>query len=419
MIAELILSAIVPLYLVLFLVLSPLLALLFNLVIDLIFDRKDQTLDRAQTKSNGSDAINAITTNDGQHSKIIYVFKWLTISLSAIAIVVVLLLNFVFFEATVNWGLARIQQKTGIAISYKKVGGSLLTGEFKFNGLSAIRKGHEYTDFNIDIKNAKLNIDYLKSLFGSMSVNGMTLTDVQGKLLRHKKMPRHLKKHKHYKIDSLQISRLKLDIVNQFMLTKDNTLSVSLDNIESSLFRRHYALYDIFFRSNMAGHIDGAPIKVTTWIKEGKAVTQWDLKNISSTTLQKLSRKSFAWIKAGELDIKVTDHGRNRGYSEIETQWSVDTRRLKADMPVELKGLKKISFKPVLSFLNGRQGNHRLQFGITLNEKDFAGYSNFNSAKLRQSVIKGTLARILNESKGPIRKLMIRKAIKYWSTRNN
>jgi len=423
MIAELVLSVIVPLYLVLFLVLSPLFAFLVELVFDLI-GMKSRA--KVQAQSNESDTSSeSIHDNDlgveqaKESGLILYGIKWLTLSLATIAIVVVLILNFIFFESTVNWGLSRIQHKTGMTISYKKVNGSLLTGEFEFSGLKAVRKGHEYTDFNIDIEKAKLNIDYLKSLFGSMSVNGMTLANVQGKLFRHKKMPRHLKKHKHYKIDNLKISRLKLEIVNHFMLSKDNILNVSLDKIESRLFRRHYAVFDLFFRSSMTGNIDGAPVKVATWLTAGKPVTHWDIKNLPSATLQKLGSKSFAWVRAGELDVKVTDYGRARSYSEIDTQWSVTTRGLNSNMPTELRGFKKLAFKPVLSYLNSRQGNHSLLFGITLKEKDFAGHTNFNSAKLRQSVIKGTLARILNESKGPIRKLMLRKAIKYWNTRND
>jgi len=68
--------------------------------------------------------------------------SWTLGVILVVMVAAVCLLNFVFFESSLRWALARVEKRNGIKINFASASGSLFSGELILKGVTARRQGH-------------------------------------------------------------------------------------------------------------------------------------------------------------------------------------------------------------------------------------------------------------------------------------
>ena len=95
--------------------------------------------------------------------------KWVVYAsagMAAVTILVMLALNFLFFDWFVRRALAAAEKQNGIAVSFAATDGNLFVGRVHLAGAKLVRSGHEVSDFDLTVADVNLDADVLQLLTG-------------------------------------------------------------------------------------------------------------------------------------------------------------------------------------------------------------------------------------------------------------
>ena len=349
---------------------------------------------RAATKSTKGSATDA-REKEGKNrfdtflqSKAYKYFQTVSISLIAVFSILLVLVNFVFFEQSFGWALKKIKKKTAIDLSYKSYHGDLFSREFYIKGLHVRRTGHEYSDFDIKIDQAKVRINRLSSLFGLVEFDNLLLKGVQGRYIRLKK--RRVKKTD-FLIRHLGIDSLNLIVEHRYLHRPDTTFNLFLDKVTSKGFSKRFAAFDLFFRSDVVGRINNAKFEFETSVKQEMRTTLWTIKNISAQSLRHISGKSLLWLKSGVADVKLKYRFHETWSHNIESRCQLHLKNVFTQIPEGTGKIKSVFYKQVVKFFRNRYGDVISEFKFKLSKDDFDGHTSLDIKKFWKAVIRGLL----------------------------
>lgn len=389
--------------------LANLVATLISGIFELIFCLMSSTGKRKRTSPN------SVTV----HSKLSFPFKAVTrISgvLFLIIIVFSLAVNTFLFEPTAQLVISKIEDKTGIEISYSSVSGDVFSGELALLDLHVQRQGHENLDFNISAQKIGLNIDVFSLLLKPITIEELSIDGVRGNIkdktkqedisskskfktaigaiqlgVKHKdnnqieadSQPEKLKAKKAFVIHHLAINDVKLDVYKN----DKEPLVLALNKIHSAPFRSEYAVFDTFFRSNIEGSLNNHKITISSEeIGDGRS-TKWHLDNFPVSLIKSYVHKApFSWFESGNIDVLVEDKWHYGDNAEIEMDWSMQLKDVFVKAPTDASVVSKAIAFPILNYINKRD-DVDLNFSLVMNEKQFESASSLDAAGLWDAAI--------------------------------
>ena len=265
----------------LFTLLFNVLICVIGLIVELIFKAATSATTKCANKTSSNPEpqrkrVNSIKiTNSVFFAKTVYALKWLrNVSLFLIIsiICVLFIINFALFEPTIKWIFTKVEQKTGIELNAEQIKGNIFTGKISFHQLMVKRESPIKTSFKLDIDELSLDIDWLSLIlrpitFDTLVINKVTGNITQPNLQAHANDNDNTDKEPTIKTKRLfVINNLDVNKINIIFAKNGDTSTtpIFIDKINIPKFRSNYAIFDLFFRSNITGSIDSHPILIAT-----------------------------------------------------------------------------------------------------------------------------------------------------------
>ena len=325
--------------------------------------------------------------------------------------------NTFLFEPTARFLVSKIEGKTNIEISYSSVDGNVFSGEIAFVGLNARRQGHEKLDFDLSAQKVELNIDIFSLLSNPIAIEALTVDGVRGNItdkIKQKNLNsqgkfelaigtfklgvedndskqietdpplKKLKAKKAFVVNVLTINDVDLEVYKN----DKEPLVLALNKIHSAPFRSEYAVFDMFFRSNIEGSLNNHKIIISTEeISDGR-MTKWHLDNFPVGLIKNYVHKApFSWFESGNIDVLVEDKWQYGDNAEIEMDWSLQLKGVVAKAPADASVVSKTIALPIVNYINNRDDDVDFRFSFVMNESQFESASSLDASGLWDATI--------------------------------
>jgi hypothetical protein len=318
----------------------------------------------------------------------------LTISALALA-------NTVFFEPTVRLILAMVGQRTGTELAFKSVSGNLFTGRFAFQDISARRVSDTRSSFDLKARDFGADLDPLTLLdppivFDSLSVNTVTGT------FRQPEKPRRaagknggsgerIKAKRKFRIENLTMS----DVSVGLSRGESAPAAILLKSVTSTPFRSNFAVFDTLFRSNVSGQIDGHDISISTQRTDSGRTTQWRMPDLPAGSVSRfVTKPPIGWMREGVLNISVDDRWKRGNQTEIDMDWSIRMQGVRAEVSEGAGAMERMIAVPIISYINGRDGNVDLRFKLVMDESQFENMTSLDVGALWEALLRSMASSI-------------------------
>ena len=297
-----------------------------------------------------------------------------------------LAVNFVFFEPAARWAVAQVGKRTNTEIDFKTASGNIFSGTVVFEDLSARRVSEIRSSFDLKAQRLRADIDPWTLVFRPISFQSLSVETVIGTLRQPERRKvagsgsggddEKIKARRKFQVENLTLKDVTI------MLSKgDNVpVAVSLTSVSSAPFRSNYALFDILFRSNLAGQIDGHDISVSTQEIDSGRLTQWRMPDLPAASVSKfVTRPPLGWLREGTLNVSVDDRWRVGARANIDMDWNLQMQGVRAEPREDAGLMEKTIALPVTSYINGKNGNLDLRFKLVMNEHQFENMASLDA----------------------------------------
>ena len=320
-------------------------------------------------------------------------FKWIKrVSAGAFVATIVglLAINFLFLKPVGNWALAKLEQRTGIEVIASDISGNLFTGTFRFAGLTAKRVSNDKSNFDLKVAEIAGDLQMSTLVFGTPVFETLSVKDVSGRFDVKKRdrssKPRKIRTRRNFIIRHMTISNAGVQLYN----AREQALDVMFTSVEARPLRSNYAVFDLFFRSNMSGTLAGRKLEIRSAPTDGGRNTTWKIDQLPVSVLGHFSDAPvISWLEEGSIDVDVTDSWKRTDRAEINMDWRLLAHDVKMQVPADAGLMQKTLFKPAQKYLNGRDKPVDISFSLVMNEKQFEGAASLEAANLWATVKDG------------------------------
>ena len=292
--------------------------------------------------------------------------------LFALTLGAVLLANFVFFRQTLRFCLGLAEKTNGISVSFTDAEGSLFRGEVVLTGVTARREGHPSSNFDLDIDRVDIALRFRREA-GMRVVERLHITGLTGRMDVQReggeKPPR-----KPFIVRDLLLEKSGLTVATTGAHGPAG-LPVVITRWEGREIRSRTMVFGVLFRCTASGTLAGRDFLITSEERDGGRVTRWKAEGIPIGVVGAFAGGVFSWLREGELDVDVQDQWRLSGQTEIDMDWKLRLRNVKAEVPEGLPLAKSALVTPVVAFLNEHGRDLPLDFQFVLNENEFSAGS--------------------------------------------
>ena len=312
-------------------------------------------------------------------------------------IAILCIINFAFFAPSIRWVAGNVSTATGIEIEFSAVDGNIFTGHINFTNLKVKQIKENKTNFDLTLENAEIDLDVPSLLLRPIIFEKMNISGVSGNIKQPPKSnitnqhnnTKEPKKTRH-KRDFI-IDDLKFNNINASLTKGENPpVNILLENIISQPFRSNYAIFDIFFRSNITGKIDGHAVSISTEKTGSGRKTRWTIESLPVKTVSNFVDKApISWLQDGIIDIAVEDEWQLGKAPDINMDWQFNMHDMRVAVPENSAKLEQIIAIPIANYINSREGDVNLRLKFTMNEKQFEGVTSLDAAGLWDALIIG------------------------------
>src|SRR5262249_46648688 len=149
-------------------------------------------------------------------------------------------------------------------------------------------------------------------------------------------------------------------------------VAISLKSVTSMPLRSHFAVFDLLFRSNVAGQIDGHDILISTRSKDGASITQWRMPDLPIVSVSRfVTNPPVGWLREGTLTVNVDDQWALGKQTEINMDWEIRMRGARAGPRIGANVLEQTFALPIINYINSKDGDIDLHFKLAMNENQF------------------------------------------------
>jgi hypothetical protein len=315
------------------------------------------------------------------------ILRWVTISsfsLLALSVVVMVVINLFFFEGVLRYTLAKAEDKSAIKIDFEKASGNLFTGKVEMEGVKIQRVSHPVSTFDLAMREVSLDLSVWGLLKSEKSIESVQISGVRGNFTKHTS-PKESTKTR-FEVHSLVVKEVDLTVVDHSREGSSVMIALTVDSLESRPFRKSTYLFDILFRTNARGSLDGEPFSITTAEVEGGRETKWNVSNLPVSSVSPYVGGVLAWIEYGKIDVDVVDTWSLSKSPDIEMHWKFVLRDFRARVPPEDSLVKKTFGLPITTYLNRHSEKLPLEFDLVLNKDLFTGQASLEAVGLWKAV---------------------------------
>lgn len=338
-------------------------------------------------------------------SKVLLIGAGLCGGLFLAGLVVVVVANFFFFSPTVTWVAERVSGRSGIEIAFSHAQGNLFTGRLSIRGLQVERRNTDKNEYAITTDRVELDVDVLSLILGDPTFSQVSLEGVGGDIWTKARnadsvsadgLPQgQLKPRKEFEIRSLHITNAEIELHK----AGAPPVALTIDKLASTPFRSRYAIFDVFFRANIAGNINGHKILIATSGEDDGRTTTWRLNDFPAEFVgHYVDRAPFSWFESGTVDVMVDDSWSRGPAPEIDMDWRIVLKGVRVAKPDNSSFIGRAVSRPIAHYINSRDKDVDLHFRMVMNEEQFKSKPSLDAAGLWLAVLNGTAKAIAEKS---------------------
>ncbi|HWE19510.1 MAG TPA: hypothetical protein VG758_20380 [Hyphomicrobiaceae bacterium] len=286
------------------------------------------------------------------------------------------LVNTLFFEPTMRQVVGFVAKRTGTELDFKSVSGNLFTGRFAFENVSARRVSDTKASFDLKVGGLIGEIDLRTLLIGPISFGRLSVDTVSGTFRVQEKRGTgdnvlddgRVRTKRRFRIEDLTLRD-----VNVALSKGDGApVALSLKAVTSMPLRSNFAAFDLLFRSNVVGQIDGHDIFISVRNTDGGRLTQWRMPDLPIASVSRfVTKPPIGWLREGTLNVSVDDRWVLARRAEIDMDWDIRMRGARAGPRKGASMLQQTFALPIIAYINSKNGNIDLRFKLVMNESQF------------------------------------------------
>jgi hypothetical protein len=292
----------------------------------------------------------------------------------------VCLLNSIFFEPTVRWGLAHLEKRSGVKISFTSAAGSLFSGQLTLKGVVAQRHGNAVSNFDLRADEFALNLSMAKLFARSAEIEKVFISGLKGDFHRVT-TPERMKIRKRYEVTHLRLEDAEIAVYDGNG-PEAAPFTLKITALDSQPLRSRFAVFDILFRSNASGEIAGRPFLIRTAKTEQGRETTWQAEGLPVAFVGRQLGGPFAWLTGGTVNVRVEDKWKIADHAEIEMRWSFLLQNLVVVTPEGASPTSRLIASAITNYLRRHAEKLDVSFNLTLNENQFEGAASAGAAGL-------------------------------------
>ena len=122
-------------------------------------------------------------------------------------------------------------------------------------------------------------------------------------------------------IKNLELEDVGIHVTDRFAETPVD-YDIAIDRFEAEPLRSHFAVFDLLFRSNLNGTLNGAGIEIINTKSDGQRRTRWTARDVSAGVLASLIGGPFSLFESGTVDVEVSDHWEAERVEDLHLDWA-------------------------------------------------------------------------------------------------
>ncbi len=311
-----------------------------------------------------------------------------------IGVVVVAVLDAFFFEPVARSVITRVAGRAGIGIEVGSVDGSLWTLRASMRDVRALRNGHPQSDFVLSADRVEVDVRALALLWLQVRIESITAHGVSGLFVRTGVADR-TRPRRAFAVDRLEATAVDVRVDDQ---TRERpvTARVELDRFVAEPFRSRTALFDVLFRADVDGRIDGRRLSIARR-SDALAASRWFVDALPIALVAPYLPGPLGWLDGGTATIDVA--GGTADGAALELRADAVFRDVSITVPADLSLTKRVLAKPVVAYIERRARDLPLSFAMHLDRDVVEVSASPEAAGLVAAFGAGLKAAVAAESK--------------------
>lgn len=321
-----------------------------------------------------------------------------------------LAINFLFLEETVRFAVDEVEAKTGFEIQYASVEGNLFSGDFAFSGLKLKQTQADKPRLAVQAQEVGANLSIWGFIFGNRVLDAAIVSQAKIEL---QTLPKEREEKKGFDfavawgdkgIDAVNISRSPL-LKSSIFIVKNLELNnvnihvddrsahtptqydIQIDRLHAQPIRSHFAIFDLLFRSNLDGTLNGSRLEIVNTTVNNERHTRWGTNDIPATTLASLVGGPFHLFENGTVDVEVTDLRKTDSVDNLDLNWKIRVSDAQARLPESTPKILNPLVQVWVDNINENQKDWEFGFQLQFAESQFKGASSLNAQQIWQDSI--------------------------------
>lgn len=324
-------------------------------------------------------------------SKIARLIALALAALAGVAFAFVLLINFFFFENAVRFVLGKVESRTAIATNCEGVDGSLLFGRVSLLDCNIRRPSHPRSSF--ELVAAEIDVDLrITSMLGTATLDTARVVGLSGWIRADRSETPdepggdEARPRREFEVKKLHVSDVRVQLSGSNPDGNHFAVPIEIERLEVEPLRSRLALFDLLFRSNAAGTLDGAPFQLNSSVIPDGRQTEWRAEKVPIASFGSLTGGVLSWFSSGYVDIYVDDQWQRSDSTAIDMDWRLRFSDIEVSPPPGTGTVTRFVTGPLTRYVNGFDGEFPLEFAMVLNENQFEYESSLAAAGVWSAV---------------------------------
>ena len=306
--------------------------------------------------------------------------------LTGLVFACILIVNFFFFEDTARFVLGKVESRAGIATECDDIGGSLIFGRVDLRNCSIRRPDHPTSSFELEVD--AVNIDLrITSMLGTATLDTARVAGLSGWVRSDRSQAPdedaegdRERPRREFEVRDLQVTDVSVRISGSNPDGNRFDVPIEIDQVEVKPLRSRYALFDVLFRSNASGSLDGAPFRLSSSVIPDGRVTQWRAEKVPIASFGSMTGGLLSWFSSGYVDVSVDDEWQRSDATAINMDWNLRFSQIEVTAPPGTGRITQFVTAPLTRYVNSFDGEFPLEFEMVLNEDQFLYQSSLAAA---------------------------------------
>jgi hypothetical protein len=324
-------------------------------------------------------------------SRIARLIALILAALAGLAATVVLVVNLFFFEDSVRFVLGKVESRTAIVTNCGEIEGSLFLGRVTLLDCSIRRPSHPSSSFELVV--AEVDVDLrITSMLGTATLDTARVVGPSGWVRADRSQAAdesgddRERPRREFEVKNLLVSDASVNLSGSNPDGNRFEVPVEIDRLEVEPLRSRNALFDLLFRSNAAGTLDGAPFQLSSSVIPDGRRTEWRANKVPIASFGSMTGGLLSWFSSGFVDVYVDDDWQRSDTTTINMDWRLRFSGIEVTPPPGTGTVTRFVTVPLTRYVNSFDGEFPLEFAMVLNENQFEYQSSLAAAGVWSAV---------------------------------